>query len=62
MPWHIDKKSDRCPASKPFAVIGGRDDDHLAGCHATWDEAVDQLRALYANDAKSMYTTPPTLG
>ena len=51
MPWHV-AKSASCPAGKPWAVIKDSDNS-VAGCHATEDDANDQLRALYANDSEN---------
>ena len=42
MPWHVERRDGG------HRVV--RDaDGHVAGCHATHDDAVRQLRALYAN-------------
>jgi hypothetical protein len=61
MPWNIDK-SPRCPAAKPWAVIGGASGDHLAGCHPTQDAARQQQKALYAaedrDDPPVAYSLP----
>ena len=48
MPWHIGR-SDKCPASKPYAVIKDSDSS-VAGCHETRTEAKKQMAALYANE------------
>jgi hypothetical protein len=67
MPWNIVKGDDRCPAGKPFAVVGGRSGNGLAGCHDTKESARQQQKALYASEAKSApvepvcYTTPTTV-
>lgn len=55
MPWQITENDDRCPASKPWAVIK-QDDGELEGCHATEGDAQDQLAALNAaeNEASAM--------
>ena len=50
MPWNIVKNDERCPASKPFAVIGGASGNALFGCHATKDSAREQQKALYASE------------
>lgn len=43
MPWHIERRDGQ------FCVI--KDSDGSSeGCHATRDEAADQIRALYASD------------
>jgi hypothetical protein len=63
MPWKITSDG-RCPADKPYGVVGGSSGDHLAGCHPNLDAAKAQLSALYANEAKSevMYSLPPSVG
>lgn len=43
MPWHIQKREGK------FCVIKDSDNS-VAGCHASRNEAADQVRALYAND------------
>lgn len=48
MPWHVER-SDRCPASKPYAVIKNGT-THIEGCHATREDAMRQQSALYANE------------
>jgi hypothetical protein len=53
MPYNIVPNSDKCPASKPFAVIGGRSGDDLFGCHATKESAREQQKALYAAEGNS---------
>jgi hypothetical protein len=62
MPWNI-KKDARCPASKPYGVVGGSSGDRLAGCHPSEDAAKAQMAALYAAENRVedvMYTLPPT--
>jgi HK97 family phage prohead protease len=49
MPWHVDRDHAGCPASKPWAVVKDSDGS-VAGCHATEDDAMSQMAALYAND------------
>jgi uncharacterized protein len=49
MPWDVTK-DDRCPASKPWAVVKS-DDGELEGCHPTKDAAEKQQAALYANES-----------
>jgi hypothetical protein len=67
MPWNIVEGDDRCPAGKPYAVIGGRSGNGLFGCHDTKESARKQQQALYAqaDDTKSIesvcYTTPTTI-
>lgn len=48
MPWHIGTSAE-CPSDKPHAVIKD-DDGSVAGCHATEQEAQQQLEALYASE------------
>jgi hypothetical protein len=49
MPWDVVKDDSRCPASAPFAVVGGDGGGNkLFGCHATADSARQQQKALYA--------------
>ena len=60
MPWDV-RKDDRCPTTKPWGVIGGADGNTVAGCHATEAAATRQLKALYAAEAKSAYSTPATV-
>jgi hypothetical protein len=48
MPWHVER-SDKCPASKPWAVIKDADGE-VEGCHVSHDAANGQLAALYANE------------
>ena len=68
MPWNIVKNDERCPASKPFAVIGGSTGNALFGCHATKDSAREQQKALYASGERAgghgmpaPAATPPTI-
>jgi hypothetical protein len=51
MPWKITKDS-RCPASKPYGVVGGSTGNRLAGCHPTQEAAKKQLAALYVHESK----------
>jgi hypothetical protein len=46
MPWHIGS-SEKCPASKPYAVIKDSDGS-VAGCHPTKKKAKAQMAALYS--------------
>lgn len=48
MPWTVTQ-SDRCPASRPWAVLKD-DDGSLEGCHETQADANDQLAALNASE------------
>lgn len=50
MPYNVVSGDERCPASKPFAVVGGRSGDALFGCHDTKESARNQQKALYAQD------------
>lgn len=49
MPWHVGS-SDRCPVSRPFAVLKDETGD-LEGCHPTADAAERQVAALYASES-----------
>lgn len=49
MPWTAKRDPQMCSASKPWAVLA-LDDGELFGCHATQDEAEDQVAALYAQE------------
>jgi hypothetical protein len=51
MPWKVTQ-TDRCPASKPWGVVGGSTGDRLAGCHPTQDAARKQQAALYVHESK----------
>ena len=53
MPWKITEDS-RCPASKPYGVVGGSSGDHLAGCHPSREAAKKQMAALYAAESKTL--------
>jgi hypothetical protein len=52
MPWNVER-TDRCPAGRPWGVIGGESGDDLRGCHPTQQAARQQQKALYAAEAKS---------
>jgi hypothetical protein len=67
MPWNVVHNDDRCPAERPYAVIGGRSGNDLFGCHPNKDSARKQQQALYAqqadgarDDAPVAYTLPST--
>ena len=61
MPWMIEK-SDKCPASRPYAVIK-EDDGSVEGCHATEADAEDQVVALYASEEEQREVSlKPTAG
>lgn len=51
MPWNV-KKDDRCPASKPWAVVNA-DNGRVVACHISKDSARQQQKALYANVPES---------
>ena len=51
MPWHV-AKTDACPASEPWGVIKDADGS-VVGCHATKQDALDQMAALYAEDEEN---------
>lgn len=67
MPWNIVQGDDRCPASKPYAVVGGAGGNKLFGCHPDKDSARNQQKALYASEDNPRatepvaYTTPTTI-
>jgi len=52
MPWDV-KHDDRCPSSKPWAVIK-QGSGELEGCHPSEDAAHKQQAALYANEPRSL--------
>ena len=56
MPWHLEERDGE------FCVIKD-DDGHNQGCHETREEAVKQMRALYANEesmtAAAVVEAPP---
>jgi HK97 family phage prohead protease len=51
--WHIEKQDGK------FCVVGGASGDRVFGCHATRAEALDHMRALYANvpDSSKAWST-----
>lgn len=51
MPWVIKKNGGTCGGAKPWAVLV-KGTGKLVGCHATKKSANEQLKALYANEAK----------
>jgi SPP1 gp7 family putative phage head morphogenesis protein len=51
MPWYIEKGHEGCGGDTPWAVVK-QDDDEVEGCHATKEEALDQMAALYASEDK----------
>lgn len=50
MPWSKVRGDSRCPTSRPWAVVKDGDNE-LEGCHATEEDANDQLAALNAAEA-----------
>lgn len=48
MPWIVREDRDKCPASKPWAVLNQQTGD-LRGCHPTKEHATQQQKALYAS-------------
>jgi hypothetical protein len=48
MPWRV-QRSDRCPTSRPWAVINQRT-GAVQGCHASQAAARQQMAALYASE------------
>lgn len=59
VPWHVEKGHPDCPDG--FAVVKDSDAS-VEGCHPTRDEAVAQLRALYAQEpmtAAEVIELPP---
>lgn len=57
MPYHVGTSSE-CPSSKPHAVIKDSD-GKVMGCHATRQDANDQLAALYASEGDQVTQTIP---
>lgn len=49
MPYEIMQDHEECPSDSPWAVVKSEDGE-LMGCHATEDEANDQVAALYASE------------
>ena len=47
VPWHVERGNSACPDG--WAVVKDADKT-VEGCHPSRDEAVTQLRALYANE------------
>lgn len=48
MPWYIEKGREECGPDSPWAVVK-EDGDEVEGCHATKQEALDQMAALYSD-------------
>lgn len=51
MPWHVAKSS-QCPADRPWAVVKDSDGE-IEGCHASQQQANDQMAAMYASEEES---------
>lgn len=49
MPWRVVENHGECDDDEPFAVVK-EETGEVEGCHATRDEADDQLAALYASE------------
>lgn len=49
MPWKVVAGSSQCSSDEPFAVVKEADGS-VEGCHATEEEANEQLAALYASE------------
>src|SRR5512139_1886508 len=45
-------RDDRCPAAKPWGVTKTTDGE-LMGCHASEEDAMSQVQALYANEPEA---------
>jgi hypothetical protein len=58
MPWNVVHNDDRCPAGKPYAVVGGRSGNDLFGCHTDKESARTQQQALYASAADTKADDP----
>lgn len=56
VPWHIVETSAQCPASKPWGVANDADGDVGGRCHETRERAIEQMRALYANEPDAAAT------
>lgn len=55
MPWRAER-SDDCPASKPWAVVKIGTGE-VEGCHATREDAMKQVAALYASEGKAVLSS-----
>ena len=49
MPWMVVENHGECGSDEPFAVVK-EENGEVEGCHATREEAEDQLAALYASE------------
>src|SRR5688572_11577720 len=49
MPWEI-RKSDACPAERPWGVFKEGETADPLGCHESEEAAKEQQAALYANE------------
>lgn len=61
MPWSVEPDHPDCPGDSPFAVVKNETGE-VEGCHATRDEADDQVRALYASEDTLAQKTAPWRG
>ncbi len=50
MPYHVDSEHEKCPASRPHAVVKD-DDGKVMGCHSSEGKADRQIAALNANES-----------
>jgi hypothetical protein len=57
VPWHKTHDHADCPSGKPWAVVKDGTGE-VKGCHATEDDANDQLAALYRSERESDAATP----
>ena len=62
MPFNVVSNDSRCPASKPYAVIGGQSGHDLFGCHPDKDSARRQQQALYAQVDDARQDAGPASG
>ena len=51
LPYHVEK-SNRCPTSKPFAVL--KEGGEIMGCHESEGSAHRQLKALYVAEQEKV--------
>jgi hypothetical protein len=57
MPYHVGKSAE-CPSGKPHAVIKDSD-GKVMGCHASEEDAHNQIAAIHANEGAGMTTPVP---
>src|SRR5262245_28839814 len=60
MPWHVEQNHPDCPSNTPWAVVKDEDGEKV-GCHATEEEANNQVAALYANEPEADSAADPLL-